>query len=271
MRYRAGRATVEALALLDPVPPGVEIRSGTAGGVPAKLVAPRGADHEPRVVWLHGGAYCFNSPRVYETFAGHLALALGASVLLPGYRRAPEHPYPAAHEDALAAFRALSGDRPVILAGDSAGAGLALGAATALRDSGEILPAGLLLMSPWVDLTGSGESVRFNDGKDAILRAAYLPAHAQAYAGGLDLADPRISPLYADLSGLPSALIQCGSEELFLSEGTALAARMEEAGSPAELQVTNGMWHDFQTHAGMLRESAEAVERMAAWAKSLLA
>ena len=126
-------------------------------------------------------------------------------------------------------------------------------------------------MSPWVDLTTSGESVRANDGKDAILRAKAIPRHAAAYAGGLDLADPRISPINADLSGLPPALIQCGSDELFVSEDKELASRLEAAGAPVELQVYEGMWHDFQAHAGMLDEATDAVQRIADWAKPLIA
>ena len=126
-------------------------------------------------------------------------------------------------------------------------------------------------MSPWVDLTASFPSIHSNDGKDAILRAKSIPRHAAAYAGGLDPADPRISPLYAELSGLPPTLIQCGGDELFLDEGTELARRLEAAGTPAELQVYEGMWHDFQAHAGMLREAAGAVERVGEWAEPLLA
>ncbi|MDQ3728219.1 MAG: alpha/beta hydrolase [Actinomycetota bacterium] len=223
------------------------------------------------MIWIHGGAFCFNSPRPYTTFLAHLARALGASVLAVGYRLAPEHPYPAALEDVLAAFRAVSRDSgPVIVGGDSAGGGLALSATIALRDAGETQPRGLFLMSPWVDLTGSGESMRANAGKDALLRAGDLPPLARAYAGDLALDDPRVSPLGAELGRLPPTLIQAGGDELFLSEGTELATRLEEAGTPAELQVVDGMWHDFQVHAGMLRESDEALERVAAWAKPLL-
>ena len=119
-------------------------------------------------------------------------------------------------------------------------------------------------MSPWVDLTRSGESVRANDGKDAILRAKDdLAARRRVRRRSLDVADPRISPLNADLSGLPPTLIQCGSDELFVSEGTELASRLEAAGTPVELQVYEGMWHDFQAHAGMLDEAATA---SSAWA-----
>jgi acetyl esterase/lipase len=272
MGYRSGRLYVDALSYLDPVPRGVVVRKGTVGGRRALLLVPDGADEVPRVVWIHGGAYCYNSPRAYATLAAHLAKALGASVLLPSYRLAPEHPYPAGHEDTLAAFRSIRDQgQPVVIAGDSAGGGLALAASIALRDAGEPMPAGMLLMSPWVDLTLSGESVRANDGKDAILRASDLPKSAKAYTGGLDTADPRVSPVYAELGGLPPALIQCGDEELFLSEGTVLASRLEAGDVTAELQVYEGMWHDFQAHASVLADAATAVQRMADWAKPLIA
>jgi epsilon-lactone hydrolase len=272
MGYRSGRILVDAISYLDPVPRGVKVRKGIAAGRPSLLVVPDGADERPSVVWMHGGAFCFNSPRAYATTVAYIAKAIGASILVPSYRRAPEHPYPAAHEDTLAVFRSVSdGSRPVIVGGDSAGGNLALAAAIALRDAGEPAPAGMLLMSPWVDLTLSGESIHANDGKDAILRAKDLPRHTKAYAGDIDPADPRVSPLNADLAGLPPALIQCGSDELFLTECNELAARLERAGSHVELQVYADMWHDFQAHAGMLEEAATAVERMGEWARPLLA
>jgi len=268
---RQGRVLIEALSLLEPVPRGVDVRHGSVMRAKSRLIVPEGASEVPSVVWVHGGGFCLNSPRVYSTFAAHLARALGASVILPRYRLAPEHPFPAALDDTLAAYRAIAAQSgPLVLAGDSAGGNLALNIAIALRDAGEEPPAGLLLMSPWVDLTLSGESLRTNDGKDAILRASQSARNAKVYAAGADVANPRLSPLNADLSGLPATLIQCGSEELFVSEGSELASRMDAAGTPVDLDVTDGMWHDFQTHASQLAKSADAVERMAAWAKPLL-
>lgn len=268
---RLGRPYIEALSFLDPVPKGVDIRHGSVMGRKSRLIVPEGAPGAPGVVWVHGGGFAVNSPRVYTTFVAYLARALGTSVIMPTYRLAPEHPFPAALEDSLAAYREIAAKHgPLVLAGDSAGGNLAVNIAVALRDAGEKPPAGLLLMSPWVDLTRSGASVRSNDGKDAILRASDVARKASAYAAGANVADPRISPLRADLSGLPPTLIQCGSDELFVSEGSDLASRMDAAGTPVELDVTDGMWHDFQMHAGMLPEAAAAVERMAAWAKPLL-
>jgi acetyl esterase/lipase len=236
------------------------------------MLVPEGADETPRLLWIHGGAFCFNSPVVYSTFLAHVARAIGSSAVMPAYRLAPEHPFPAAPDDALAAYRAVSpATGPLILGGDSAGANLALGTAIALRDSGEAPPAGLLLMSPWVDLSLSGDSVSANDGKDAILRAEYMPRTVRAYANGVDPAAPRLSPLNADLTGLPPTLIQCGADELFLSECEELGARMEAAGTFVEFHSYADMWHDFQTHAGMLPEAARAVEQMGEWARPLLA
>lgn len=270
--HRVGRPFIEALSFLDPVPGGVEVRRGSVNGMGSRLVVPDGAPEGPSVVWIHGGGFVLNSPRVYTTLAAFLARALDASVILPSYRLAPEHPFPAALDDSLGAYRAVAAQAgPLVLAGDSAGANLALNIAIALRDLGEKPPVGLLLMSPWVDLTRSGASVRANDGKDAILRASDTAKKASAYAAEADLSDPRISPLNADLAGLPLTLIQCGSEELFVSEDSELASRMEAAGTSVTLDVTEGMWHDFQTHAAVLPKAADAVDRMAAWAKPLLA
>jgi len=269
---RLGRPFIEALSFLDPVPKGVEVRHGSVAGRKSLLIFPDESSEAPRVVWVHGGGFAVNSPRVYTTFVAYLAQAIGASVIMPTYRLAPEHPFPAALEDSLAAYRSIASmGGPFVLGGDSAGGNLALNIADGLRDDGEEPPAGLFLMSPWVDLTRSGESVRTNDGKDAILRAGDVARKASDYAAGADVADPRISPLNADLSGLPRTLIQCGSEELFLSEGSELASRMETAGTPVELDVTDGMWHDFQAHTAHLAEAAAAVERMAAWARPLVA
>jgi monoterpene epsilon-lactone hydrolase len=271
MPYPLGRIAVDLLSYLDPPPRDVDVRKGSVAGRKSRLLVPEGAGESPSLLWLHGGAFCFNSPVAYSTLVAHVAKAMGRSAVIPGYRLAPEHPFPAAPEDALAAYHAVaSPGRPMIVGGDSAGAGLALGLAIALRDAGESPPAGLLLMSPWVELTMSGDSIRANDGKDGILRAGALPRLVEAYASGLDPADPRLSPLNADLSGLPPALIQCGGDELFLSEGTELAARLEAAGTDVELQVYEGVWHDFQAHASILAEAATAVQRMAAWAEPLL-
>ena len=197
MGYRSGRLFVEALSYLDPMPRGVDVRKGTVAGRQSLLVVPDGADEAPRVVWMHGGAYCYNSPRAYAPLVAHLAKAIGVSAILPSYRLAPEDPYPAGHEDTLAAFRAVRDQgHPVIVAGDSAGGGLAIATAIALRDAGEPGPAGMLLMSPWVDLTVSGESIHANDGKDAVLRAKDIPKHASRLRGR---ARPRRSAPFAAL------------------------------------------------------------------------
>ena len=271
LRYRPGRLLVEVLARLDRPPRDVYARRGSTAGNRAIFLLPHGVEAGPRVIWIHGGAFCFNSPSVYAAYAGRLAKALGTGVLAMGYRRAPENPYPAALNDVLETIDAVTKrEGPVLLAGDSAGGNLALSAAIALRDRGGPTPRGLYLMSPWVDLTGSGESVRANDGKDATLRAPYLPPLARAYAAGLDLGDPRLSPLGADLSALPPCLIQAGGDELFLSECTQLATNLQAVGNRVELSVFEGMWHDFAAHAGSMSEADEALEQVARWAAPLL-
>ena len=271
MQHRPGRLLLDAISFLDRAPRSVEIREEPVYGQGSRLLVPEGAAETPRLIWFHGGAFCVGSPRSHTALVARVARALGVSALLPAYRRTPEHPYPAALEDALDVARAAAEGGRVILGGDSAGGGLALSAAIALRDAAEPAPAGLLLMSPWVDLTCSGESITANDGADANLRARDVVRHAQVYAGDVGRGDPHVSPLNADLSNLPPSLIQCGADELFLSENTELAARLDAAETPVELQVYDGMWHDFQAHAGMLSEADIALERMGEWAGPLLA
>lgn len=266
MRFALGRRFLEALHRLDPVPPAVACDDEAIGGVPGKLIVPDGVDASPRILWLHGGGYCYGSPTVHSTFLAHLARTARLSVFAPAYRLAPEHPYPAALEDALAVHRNLTATaEPPVMAGDSAGGGLALAAAIELRDADEATPQGLVLISPWVDLTCAGESVRVNAGHDALLKPQYLDRCAVAYAGGVPRLDPRVSPLFADLAELPPTLIHAGAEELLRSESVELTRRLAGAGVAVEHRVFDGAWHDFHLHAGMLREADEAVGEIAAW------
>lgn len=267
MRFALGRRILEALHRLDPVPSGVACHDADFGARRGKLIVPDGADSSPRILWLHGGGYCYGSATVHSTFLAHLARATRATVFAPDYRLAPEHPYPAALEDALAVHGAFAASaEPPIMAGDSAGAGLALAAAIRVRDSGETpLPARLLLISPWVDLTCAGESIRVNAARDALLKPQYLDRCAAAYAGALPRSDARVSPLFADLAGLPPTLIHAGADELLRSESVELARRMAGSGVAVEHRVFERAWHDFHLHAGMLREADEAVREIAAW------
>jgi monoterpene epsilon-lactone hydrolase len=188
-------------------------------------------------------------------------------VFAADYRLAPEHPAPAALEDALATYEAMVADADdgVALAGDSAGGGLALALSVVARDRGLPLPSRLALISPWLDLTLSGASVVENDGRDAMLTRSSLERAANGYAAGLGPDHPVCSPIRSDLAGLPPILVHAGANELLVSDARALAARAAEDGVEVELRVFDDLWHDFQVHAGMLADADEALARMGAW------
>lgn len=240
-----------------------------AGGVPATWFIPP----EPTgavVLYLHGGGYVFGSLRTHGDFMARLALASGARVLGLDYRLAPEHPFPAALEDAVAAWRWLmsTGVAPerAVLAGDSAGGGLAVATMLALRGRGERLPAGGLLMAPWVDLSGSVAVPASHVATDWIDRRTGA-LWASWFLGGADPRDPLASPLHADLRGLPPLYVQLGGEEVLSSEGIRFAERAREAGVRVELDVWPDMVHVFPTFGPRFPQSVGATERMAQWAR----
>jgi acetyl esterase/lipase len=185
----------------------------------------------------------------------------------PDYRLAPEHPYPAALRDTLAAYEWMLDQgvsaKKIAVAGDSAGGGLALAAALAMRDEALPLPAALVLISPWVDLTCDSRSRRANAKIDPMIRTSWSKRCAALYVGDRSLQDPACSPLFADLRGLPPVLIQVGSDEVGLDDATSLDARGKAAGVDVTLEIYEGMWHVFQSSVGVMRESDDAVRRIA--------
>jgi len=249
-------------------PRGTERRRLDLGGVPAECTTTALASASgPTVLYLHGGGYCIGSPRTCRSITGHLAKTCGAKVYALDYRLAPEHRHPAALEDALAGYRALlaQGIPPsrLVIAGDSAGGGLAVATAVALRDAKLPLPAALVLISPWVDLACSGETHASVGRRDPLLTTACLRRWAKDYLGDRPAEDPAGSPLYADLSGLPPMLIQVGSEEILHADAIRLRERAEQAGVAVALREYPGLWHDFQMYAGWLRDSDQALDEIA--------
>lgn len=211
----------------------------------------------PRVLLhLHGGGYFMGSSVTHRGVATALARASDAVVVLPDYRLVPEHPYPAGLDDAEAVMDWLTttcGVDParMAVAGDSAGGGLAAALLVRLRDRGATLPACYAGMSPWLDLSGSGDSVTALDGIDPWIPAAMLPLPARFYAGEVPLDDPRVSPLYADLSGLPPTLLHVGGDEVLLDDAVRFTARARAAGVPADCGVYPGLWHVFPAFPGL--------------------
>ena len=236
-----------------------------ANGVSGAWIEAPGADLGV-ILYLHGGAYALGSVNIHREWVARLARATKTRGLAINYRLAPEHPFPAALQDAITAYRWVLAQEidpsQIIIAGDSAGGGLALAALVALRDAGEALPAGAVCISPWTDLALTGASVQSKAGADPILDPDRLKMYARYYAGEHELTSPLISPLYADLEGLPPLLIQVGADEILLDDAVRLADRAREAGVDVTLEVWDEMFHVFQM-VPFLPETKRAVEQIA--------
>ena len=210
------------------------------------------------ILYFHGGAFLMGSPASYRNRAMRLSYRCHAEVFVPAYRLAPEHPYPAALDDALAAWKlvkALRPEAPLFLAGDSAGGGLSLSLLVRLRDLGFTMPNGAVLLSPWTDLTVSGASIDGNHGKDLWFTRKHLDAWARYYVGCADEHSPYVSPVFADLSGLPSLLLLVGKDELLLDDTLRVRDAAREKGIDATVHIGEGMQHDWPLTLPWLDES----------------
>jgi epsilon-lactone hydrolase len=265
------RAAFDELMARVPVAGDVQQKPTTIGGVGAVEVTIRGADAANVILYFHGGVYVIGSAATSVPLVGDLARRTGARAITLDYRLAPEHPYPAAVEDAQAAYEGLLGQGidpgQIALAGESAGGGLALATLLALRDAGTPLPSCAFLMSPYADLTLSGDTIVERQAVDPTLTPDGLRLRVPDYVAGADASDPRISPVFGDLSGLPPLLIQVGSHEILLSDALRLTARAATADVPVVLEVTPGVPHVFQAFAAVLDEADAALDRAAAFLK----
>jgi acetyl esterase/lipase len=273
--FAARRAEMEAATSAWPVPEGTAVEAVDAAGVPCEWVVAPGADTRRTVLYLHGGAYTTGSLVTHRRHVAQLSAASRARVLNVDYRLAPEHPHPAAVEDAVAAYRWLTsaaGTRPdqVVLAGDSAGGGLAAAALVALRDAGDALPAGAALISPWTDLTFSGRSHDTRVAVDPLCSRVSLRPSAHAYVAGGDPGAPLVSPAHADLAGLPPLLVHVGDHETLLDDSRLLAERASAAGVAVDLWVAPEMIHVWHLFAGMAPESDEALATLGRWIEALV-
>lgn len=244
------RAGFEQMAAMFPAPAGTKSEKVTANGVPAEWITGPGAEDTGTLLYLHGGGYVIGSINTHRALVAKLSATSGTRALSVDYRLAPEHPFPAAVDDAVAAYRWLlaNGAQPetTVIAGDSAGGGLTIATLVALRDAGEPLPAAGVALSPWVDLEGTGNSMSANSGADPIVQKDGLQGMAQAYLAGADPRTPLAAPLYADLAGLPPLLIQVGTAETLLDDATRIAAKAKTAGVDVMLEPWQDMIHVWQ-------------------------
>jgi acetyl esterase/lipase len=236
------------------------------GEVPVAAYTPKGIEPRGTVLFLHGGGFCFGSIKMYADLAARLSAAAQARVVLPEYRLAPEHRYPAAHDDCRSVYEHLlaQGVKPseFALVGDSAGGGLVLATVTSARDRGLPLPAALGLISPWIDLVCNGPTYVTNAARDPMLPVEVMSRCAAQYAGDVDVRDPQLSPLYADLSGLPPTLIQVGTEEILQSDSTRISEAARAAGVDVTLRTYDAMWHVWQLFAWAVPEGKMAIREM---------
>jgi acetyl esterase/lipase len=264
----------KASARMFKVPADVTVSPAQLGRLPGEWLLPQGASAAGVLLYLHGGAYITGSCHTHRGLAGHLARAAASDCFLLDYRLAPEHPFPAAVDDALAAYLALQAAqpaRPVALAGDSAGGGLALALALRLRDAGHTAPAAMALLSPWTDLALSLPTHVSKAAVDPFFPdTSTLSAAAQMYAAQTPRTHPLVSPHYASLHGLPPTLIHVGEHEALLGDAQALAATMRAAGTPVQLQEFAGMWHVWQIFAGRFAEANTSIQGLGAFLRAAL-
>jgi acetyl esterase/lipase len=250
------------------VPDGLRTTRTTLGDRPALQIEPADGPSAGTILYFHGGVWVLGSPETALSLTGNLAVKTGFRVLSLDYRLAPEHPFPAAIDDTLSAYRALldSGQDPstIVFAGDSAGGGLAVTTALAARDAGLPLPAAIVGFSSMFDVTWTSESMDTKAGIDPIFTRESLAQTAAMYIAGADPHQSLLSPaIHADLTGLPPLLLQAGTNEVLLDDSTRMAARATTAGVDVILDVTANVPHVFQGFVGALDEAGEALDRVA--------
>jgi acetyl esterase/lipase len=271
---QARRRLAAAAALIPAPPSGTTTQSVDAGGIAGDRIATPVSDCDRHVLYLHGGAYALGSPSCYRHVTWRLARAARACVLAIDYRLAPEHPFPAALDDAKAAYRWLlaEGADParIALIGDSAGGGLVLALLMKLRDEGFALPAATVALSPWTDLALTGASLARNARADPMLDVKVIPALARNYLAGADPRTPYASPLYGNPAGLPPTLIQVGSDEILHDDAVRMAEKMRSAGCRVELEIWPRMPHVWHAFAPVLPEAGRAIGRIGTFIASHL-
>jgi monoterpene epsilon-lactone hydrolase len=266
---REQRPLFEKMIAAAPVPADVVTTGGQLGGVPVIRVDIPGTTTGGLILYFHGGFFAIGSAAASVGLACDLARQARMPVVTVDYRLAPEHPYPAAPDDAMTAYRALldtgQDAARLALAGESAGAGLAAVTLATIARAGLPQPSSAVLMSPWADLAGTGDSIKTKADVDPVITAEAVHVRARDYLGGADACDPAVSPLYGSLAGLPPLLIQAGSHEILLDDAIRLAARAAGDDVAVTLDVVPGVPHVFQAYAAILDEGEAALTRAGAF------
>jgi acetyl esterase/lipase len=259
------RRLLRELTSTQPLPPGVTVTAGELGGVPTAEIMIDGIEPRHVVLYFHGGVYAVGDAFQAAGLAAQIGRRTDATVISVDYRLAPEHPYPAAVDDALAAYEALLGNgtapSDIVFAGESAGGGLAVATLVNARDHGLALPAAAYVMSPYVDLTLAGATIDTKSKADPLLSRELLQPRVTDYTAGHDPALGLISPVFADLTGLPPLIIQAGTHEVLLDDAVRLARQAATADVEVTLDVTPGVPHVFQAYSPILDEAAAALDR----------
>ena len=250
----------------------VAIEKTEIAGLHAEWYRPESATPGKVLLYMHGGAYALGSCESHRKLVTHIARAANIEAVLFEYRLAPEHPFPAGLDDTLAAYRALlekgySAD-DIFIGGDSAGGGLTMGLLLQLRHAGMDLPRAAVMLSPFLDMTASGESVKTRAQQEPWFHAEDIVVVIRHYCPDQDLNNPLLSPVFANVAGMPPMLIQVGDHEILLSDSTRIADKLAAAGCEVQLEVFPEMWHVFQLFVGKMPESRAAIQKIGAYIRS---
>lgn len=260
------RSVMDALTRLVILPRKTTVEKISAGGVPAEWVYADSSQQNKVIIYFHGGGYNWGSCNTHRELAARLSLASNARVLLVDYRLAPEHPFPAALDDAISGYKWLLAQgftaNDIVMAGDSAGGGLTLATAVSLRDQTIALPSALLCLSPWADLEMSSDTMNSKASVDPMLSEASLAVWAKHYIAADQGNNPLISPIHANFHGLPPLLIQAGEDEVLLGDALLVAERAKAAGVDVTLDVWPHMWHVWQAMALIVPEARQAISQL---------
>lgn len=273
MPLEQSRREWEAQARLVELPRQSRFSPQVAGGVACEWMEMPRVDRERVFLFFHGGGYVSGSPKTHRLLAAHLSRATHMRLLLPDYRLAPENPFPAGVKDALLVYQWLLNqgfnEKQIVVGGDSAGGGLALTMLLALRAAGARMPRAAVLLAPWTDLTCSSPSYQQLQEADPVINGDELRETGLLYAGRRDPADPLLSPLFADLEGLPPMLIHVGGDEVMLDDSRRFAAKAEQARVPVTFKIYQGMWHVFHASGIEIPEARQAIDDIGAFVRAL--